>query len=195
MKWLRRTAGLYSLRVSARSCGEANWKCCKVVARKVARKKEVRNTVTGREYSVVSGREEELCCKTEYVVYLAPCQKNCVQYIGSTTEKLSTSLSGNRACVLKEERECFELARSKLFHNHVRVEWRGWPATTITPLDAPKVRGSTQEERIAWRRERERELFWIGGLWTAYPCGLNEELSDLKEGSRVREREREREVE
>ncbi|MCP4490897.1 MAG: GIY-YIG nuclease family protein [Gammaproteobacteria bacterium] len=120
----------------------------------------VKSTILRRQYHPIVKKGVSLTCETRSVIYLITCKKCEIQYVGQTKRALKDRILEHRRSVLKKGAGTF---LSKHFSNdqHSHSDIMVQIVQTVDATDSL----------------HERELYWIQLLNTAYPFGLNDNIS------------------
>ena len=98
-------------------------------------------------------------CKSTNVVYLITCSKCKKQYVGYTTQQLSTQINHHRTCIINKQ--------ATYIHKHFNLPDHAITNLTIQPIDTTTNTINVQQELL------HIERFWINTLRTLTQYGLN----------------------
>ena len=114
-----------------------------------------KSTKTKRHYPI----RHNFTCNSENVIYLITCTKCRKQYVGMTTQKLSTRLNHHRTNIFTKRRT--------YLHSHFNLPDHTIKNLTIQAIDKVNTNPNDPSEL------RKLEKFWIKTLQTYQPIGLN----------------------
>ena len=138
------------------SCGSKNCKLCKFEQLDLTN--EFKNQITQKVFNV----NKKLSCKSTNIVYMITCTKCTFQYIGKTTSRLSTRMSGHRTALRKG------VGPKHLQHHFTRTH--SVADLKIKPID----------QAVDAKQLKSLENSWICEVGCLFPYGLNYRLKSPK---------------
>ena len=128
---------------------------------------------TGQRYRPKNYNGGFLDCRSENIVYLIFCRVCHFQYVGETMNRLQTRFSQHKSNI-KSGKSC------QVIHKHFEDSGHGLVNCRILPIEKIDCRPASHGnlngadlKRSIERTRKDREMFWIKTLQTAYPLGLN----------------------
>lgn len=129
-----------------------------MICPKTSFRKSVTSNVTNNVF--LTHKPVSLCCTTKNVVYLISCTVCGMQYVGQTSQSLKSRMSAHRHSFDHDVLNTF-------LSKHFKEVGHSRESFTIDILDYG----------INTRDLLEREDLWIRALNTAFPLGLNDQIS------------------
>ena len=119
----------------------------------------VTSTHTG--YRIPTVKHIDCSCNSKNLIYLLTCNNCKIQYVGETKNKLKTRMSQHKSAIKNQKHETL---MAKHFKNP-NTACRDFTIEILDNIDS-------QDNKI----RRDKELFWIRMLQTAFPMGLNDNI-------------------
>lgn len=119
----------------------------------------VTSTHTG--FRIPTIKNSDSCCTSKNLIYLLTCNNCKIQYVGETKNMLKNRMSQHKSTIKNQKHDTI-LARH--FKNP-RTNCRDFSIDILDNIESENT-----------KIRREKELFWIKMMRTAYPMGLNDHI-------------------
>ena len=131
------------------------------------------SNVTGKTYSVQS-RNQVMTCETKNVIYVISCCRCGIQYVGETSQMLRQRMNNHRSRLKK--------VGVQYLYKHYCSAGHSEDDITIMPIEEVDV----SDKHVSSTSKRlQQEQYWYRELKCIYPYGLNDNVKDIGNVSKV----------